>query len=340
MALHYLASILLELRRHAMTHSGRESSDFQPEDENNHTTNEPARIEPHPTHNSLSSASASASASTPAADTMGQRISSMLGTVYDTVMLRERIRNLEIDCSDKDRENAALLDDNDRLKADIRFIHGNLLLPYVQNIQTQRRATLEEVLQDIYVEFCQIGPLKQQVTDLQQQGRDLQQQRADLQQELLAKREQIQATSDEQLAQDFQNLASAIKTISRTMKFDARYKYAKEFKSRVLVKGVKSVHWTSITRTKQLFEAVIWSYLIVCVFRTPFKTFGSDAKALTAAWRNTFGVSDQSFWPPPSTSSEAWRRMAVEELSIRVNGEAEINERNGVIRDSIQNAKK
>ncbi|ORY08528.1 hypothetical protein BCR34DRAFT_603498 [Clohesyomyces aquaticus] len=101
-----------------------------------------------------------------------------------------------------------------------------------------------------------------------------------LQQGMLGSRAKVVSVPDEAFAQQFRHLASAIKSVSRAMRFDTEEDLASIFESYPLIANVSKNHWNTRQRKKYLVEAAIWSVLIQHVFNDIFCIFGPTSLVL------------------------------------------------------------
>ncbi|KAL5391242.1 hypothetical protein PMIN06_009770 [Paraphaeosphaeria minitans] len=143
-----------------------------------------------------------------------------------------------------------------------------------------------------------------------------------LQQELLSNVEKIDPIPDAMFATGFRQLAKAIKGLSRQMEFTNPESLIciDAIRQSLLVGRVKQEHLTSAVRMRPIVEAFVWSILYGRLFYSPFSMF--ESMDLVNAFSVLFGEDHQHQWPSPTTSSEQWRLISMEQLVQRVGEEA------------------
>ena len=187
----------------------------------------------------------------------------------------------------------------------------------MQALSQQAQASLDQMQilrQQVQTSQNQNKALRKKMETSQGQEQALRDQVQDLQRDLLARIEKAHTMSDDQLNQDFCTLASMIKTMSRTIPFDASVDVAEALSSPGFLGDVSPQHWQGRTQKKRFIEAWTWAVLHIFIFQTPFTIFGKHGGGLGESWSNIFGRNHVLGWPCPTTSCEAWRYTTTELL--------------------------
>ncbi|KAF2449568.1 hypothetical protein P171DRAFT_335389, partial [Karstenula rhodostoma CBS 690.94] len=142
-----------------------------------------------------------------------------------------------------------------------------------------------------------------------------------LQQQLLCNVEKIDPVPDAMLATEFRQLAKAIKGLSRQIQFNDSDSLIRidAIRQSLLVGRVKQEDLKSAVRMRPIVEAFVWSVLYGRLFCSPFYMF--ESIDLANDFLVLFGEDHQHQWPSPTTSSEQWRLISMEQLLHQVGEE-------------------
>ncbi|KAL5377710.1 hypothetical protein DPSP01_009634 [Paraphaeosphaeria sporulosa] len=146
-----------------------------------------------------------------------------------------------------------------------------------------------------------------------------------LQQKLLCNVDKIDAVPDAMFATEFRQLAKAIKALSRQIQLKDPESLIRidAVTQSLLVGRVKREDLNSAVCIRPIIEAFVWSILYSRLFCNPYKDFYMFGPIdLVNGFSVLFGEDHQHRWPSPTTSSEKWRVISMEQLVQRVGEEA------------------
>ncbi|OAG11881.1 uncharacterized protein CC84DRAFT_1079946 [Paraphaeosphaeria sporulosa] len=144
-----------------------------------------------------------------------------------------------------------------------------------------------------------------------------------LQQKLLCNVDKIDAVPDAMFATEFRQLAKAIKALSRQIQLKDPESLIRidAVTQSLLVGRVKREDLNSAVCIRPIIEAFVWSILYSRLFCNPYKDCHQLSSTIYAL-ANKILSNHQHRWPSPTTSSEKWRVISMEQLVQRVGEEA------------------